>query len=311
MSALPSVDCVIVTHNTREMTLRCVESVLAAEDGGPAIACTVVDNASSDGTAEAIRERFPGVRVLRNERNAGYAAACNQGLRGGSGGLVLILNSDIVARPGAIARLAGFLAESPEHIAAGGRLVDPGTDDVQVGHNVRAFPRLGPQLAQMLGLERRRPHNPLSRRYLMLDMDYGRTQDVDQPAGSCLICRRAGFDAVGGFDEGYFYWYEDVDLVRRLRDRGRVAYVHDAVFEHVGGATFAQWGRPDQILSWYPSLFRYFGRHRPLRERIALRAAAAVLCALRAAAYAPFDRARAGACLRVVRLALRRRGRGT
>lgn len=304
---MSSLDCVIVTHNTREMTLRCVESVLAAE-AELALSCTVVDNASADSTAEAISERWPRVRVLRNEHNAGYAAACNQGLRGGNGELVLILNSDVIARPGAIASLAGFLDANPGHVAAGGRLVDPGTDDVQRGHNVRAFPRLGPQLAQLVGLERRWPHNPISRRYLMLDLDYGRTQDVEQPAGSCIACRRADFEAIGGFDEGYYYWYEDVDLMRRLNERGRIAYVHDAVFEHVGGATFAKWGRPEQILSWYPSLFRYFDRHRPRFERLALRAIAGALALVRAVAYVGLDRAKARACLRVARLAFLGRG---
>jgi N-acetylglucosaminyl-diphospho-decaprenol L-rhamnosyltransferase len=300
----PTVDVVVVTRDTREITLGCLESVLEAGGEGASVRCTVVDNASSDGTAEAIQERFPRVRLIRSERNLGYGSACNQGLRDGDGEYVLILNSDIVARPGAIARLAGYLAASPGHAAAGGRLVNPGTDDVQVGHNVRAFPRLAPQVAQMLGLERRWPSNPLSRRYLMLDLDYTRTQDVDQPAGSCLCCRRADFETVGGFDEGFFYWYEDVDLVRRLRDRGRIAYVSDAVFEHLGGATFAQWKRPDQILSWYPSLFRYFSKHRPRLEQLALRVTAATLAGIRGIAYLAFDRDRARACAHVVRLAL-------
>jgi N-acetylglucosaminyl-diphospho-decaprenol L-rhamnosyltransferase len=306
---MPSVDVVVVTHDTREITLGCIDSVLGDGGEGVTVRLTVVDNASSDGTASAVRDRFPEVRVIRNESNLGYGAACNQGLRDGDSDYVLILNSDIVVRPGAIARLAGYLAESPGHSAAGGRLVDPGTDDVQVGHNVRAFPRLAPQVAQMLGLERRWPSNPVSRRYLMLDFDYSRTQDVDQPAGSCLCCPRSDFEALRGFDEQFFYWYEDVDLARRLRDRGRVAYVSDAVFEHFGGATFAQWGRPDQILSWYPSLFRYFAKHRPRLEQLALRATAATLAGIRAIAYVTFDRQRARACRRVVRLALRP-GRG-
>jgi N-acetylglucosaminyl-diphospho-decaprenol L-rhamnosyltransferase len=302
----PAVDVVVVTRDTRELTLRCVESVLAAEAAGEArISCTVVDNASTDGTAEALAERFRGVPLIRNEDNAGYGAACNQGLAGGTGEVVLILNSDIYARPGAVGRLAGFLAHSPEHVAAGGRLVDPGTDSVQVGHNVRAFPTLAPQVAQVLGLERRWPRNPLSRRYLGLDLDYSRTQDVDQPAGSCFACRRADFDALGGFDEGFYYWYEDVDLARRLRDRGPISYVHDATFEHVGGATFAQWDRPERILSWYPGLFRYFGRHRPRWEQLALRALAAVLGAVRALVNLPLDRERARACAAVTRMAVR------
>jgi GT2 family glycosyltransferase len=302
----PSVDVVVVTRDTRELTLRCAESVVAADRAGEAaISCTVVDNASADGTAAALAERLPQVRVLRNEENAGYGAACNQGLAGGSGEIVLILNSDIVARPGAIGRLAGFLAGSPEHVAAGARLVDPGTEDVQVGHAVRAFPSLAPQAAQMIGLERHWPANPLSRGYLELDFDYGRTQDADQPAGSCFAARRADFDAVGGFDEGFYYWYEDVDLARRLRDRGRIAYVHDATFEHVGGATFAQWDRPEQILSWYPGLFRYFARHRPRWEGAALRALAAGLTAIRGVVNWPRDRERARACFAVARIAVR------
>jgi GT2 family glycosyltransferase len=300
-----TIDVVVVTHNTRELTLRCVESIVAADGrDGLALGCTVVDNASEDGTAEAIAERFPDVRVLRNAGNAGYGSACNQGLAGGDGELVLILNSDVVAKPGAIAALAEFLTAHPGHALAGARLVDPGTDRVQVGHVVRAYPRLGAQAAQMLGLERRWPHNPVSRRYLMLDLDYERTQDVEQPPGSCLAIRRSEFDAVGGFDEGFFYWYEDVDLVKRLAARGRVAYVSDATFEHVGGATFGAWSRPELIETWYPSLFRYFDKHHPLHQRLALRALAASLAAVRMAAYAVYDRERARACWRVLKLAV-------
>jgi N-acetylglucosaminyl-diphospho-decaprenol L-rhamnosyltransferase len=302
----PAVDVVIVTRNTRELTVRCAESVLAAGRAGEAsISCTVVDNASSDGTAEALAERLPEVRVIRERRNAGYGAACNRGLAGGDGEVVLILNSDTYARPGAIGRLAEFLFGAGDHVAAGARLVDPGTESVQVGHNVRAFPRLWPQVAQMLGLERRWPGNPLSRRYLGLGLDYGRTQDVDQPAGSCLACRRADFEAVGGFDEGFYYWYEDVDLLRRLRERGRIAYVHDATFEHVGGATFSQWDRPERILSWYPGLFRYFARHRPRSELLVLRALAAALGVVRAAVNLPRHRDRARACWAVAGMAVR------
>jgi N-acetylglucosaminyl-diphospho-decaprenol L-rhamnosyltransferase len=304
--ATPAVDVVVVTRDTRELTLRCVESILAAGRAGEAeVVCTVVDNGSSDGTSQLLAERLPQARLIRNQQNVGYGAACNQGLAGGRGDIVLILNSDIYARPAAIGRLTGYLHRSGGHVAAGGRLVDPGTESVQVGHNVRAFPRLGPQLAQMVGLERRWPENPLSRRYLGLDLDYDRTQDVDQPAGSCFAVRRSDFDAVNGFDEGFYFWYEDVDLARRLRDRGPIAYVHDATFEHVGGATFSQWDRPEQILSWYPGLFRYFARHRPRSEQLALRAIAAGLCAVRALVNLPRHPARARACWRVVGMAVR------
>ena len=303
---MPSVDVVIVTRDTREMTLRCVRSALAESGGGLDVRCFVVDNGSTDGSAEALAAESGSVEVIANDHNAAYGRACNQGAERGSAEYLLILNSDITVRPGAIVRLVEFLERSSAHVACGGRVVDPGTDRVQVGHAVRAFPRLASQAAQMLGLERNWPSNPLSRHALGLDLDYERTQDVDQPPGSCLSIRRADFEAVEGFDEGYFYWYEDVDLCRRLRDRGPIAYVHDAPFEHVGSATFAAWDSPQRVRSWYRGVFRYFDKHRPRHERVAIRALAALLAGVRSLVWLPRDRARAAALFDVARLALRR-----
>jgi N-acetylglucosaminyl-diphospho-decaprenol L-rhamnosyltransferase len=302
---MPTVDVVIVTRDTREMTLRCVRSALAEGRDGLEVRCVVVDNASSDGTAEAVAAEPAPVDVIVNDHNAAYGRACNQGAAVGSGAYVLILNSDITVRPGAIAALAAFLDRSPGHVACGGRVVDPGTDRVQVGHAVRAFPKLSSQVAQMFGLERHWPSNPFSRHALGLDLDYERTQDVDQPPGSCLAVRRGDFDAVGGFDEGFFYWYEDVDLCRRLLDRGRIAYVHDAPFEHVGSATFAGWASPQRVRSWYGGVFRYFAKHRPRRDQLAIRLVAGVLATLRALAWLPRDRERSRALFDVAKLALR------
>ncbi len=303
---MPSVDVVVVTRDTREMTLRCLRSAVAEGGRSLDLRCFVVDNGSSDGSVEAFAAEAGPIEVIANDHNAAYGRACNQGAERGGADHLLILNSDITVRPGSIARLVDFLEGSPGHVACGGRVVDPGTDRVQVGHAVRAFPRLSSQVAQMLGLERTWPSNPLSRRALGFGLDYERTQDVDQPPGSCLAIRRADFDAVGGFDEEFFYWYEDVDLCRRLSDRGRIAYVHDAPFEHVGSATFAAWGNPQRVRSWYGGVFRYFDKHRPPFERGAIRALAGLLAAIRALAWLPRDRAQSAALLDVARLAYRR-----
>lgn len=282
-----AVDVVVPTRNTRELTLRCLESVL----GDSPATCTVVDNASTDGTAEAVRARFPQVTVLGNDQNAGFATACNQGAAGGSAQFLLFLNSDVRAKRGAVARLASFMEEHPACVAAGGRLVDPGTERTQIGFTLRAFPRLAGQLALLLGVERVWRENPLSRRQLMLDFDYSRTQFVKaQPAGACLVCRRAAFEGVGGFDEGYTYWFEDADLICRLADRGTIAYVHDAVFEHVGAATFAQWDRAEVVRARFHGLFRYFRKHRPKMENAGLRATVFPLVLLRALLASPVSR---------------------
>jgi N-acetylglucosaminyl-diphospho-decaprenol L-rhamnosyltransferase len=303
-----AVDVVIPTRDTRELTVRCVESLMESDLAATrSLRCFVVDNASSDGTGEEISSRWPQVVVLRNETNAGFGAACNQGARRGSAELILLLNSDIYARPGAVERLVEFMVERRNCATVGGRLVDVGTGRTQVGFVVRGFPTALGQIALLLGLERFWPTNPISRRQLMLDFDYERTQEIDaQPAGACLMCRRSDFDAIGGFDEGFYYWFEDVDLVKRLGKRGCIGYVHDAAFEHAGGATFAQWNRPDVILSRYHGLLRYFSKHHSRPEQLAVRSVAGALAVARAIPLAFLDRARARAYAGVIRLAVRR-----
>lgn len=305
MSPPPPLDVVVVTHDTRNLTLRCVGAVLAPADAGPGVRLVVVDNASSDGTAGAIAEGWPEATILHNERDVGYARACNQGVRSGQADYVLILNSDAFPRPGALARLVSFLAEHPHHTAAAGLLVDVGTDRPQTGFAVRGFPTLAAQIALLVGLERLWPANPLSRRQTLPDFDYATTQDVTgQPAGACLACRRADLEAVGGFDEAFRYWFEDVDLVLRLQARGPVAFVHDAVFDHVGGATFSQWRRPQVVRTRYASLLRFFAKHHSRPAQVALRVAVGTLAAARVLPLAIVAPARARAYLDVLRMAV-------
>jgi GT2 family glycosyltransferase len=279
--------------------------VLGQCTGGLDVRLVVVDNGSRDGTADAIETRWPDVTVLRNEANVGYARACNQGVGAGRGRYVLILNSDAFPRPGAHERLVSFLDAHPDHAVAAGLLVDDGTDRPQVGFAMRGYPTLLTQIALLVGLERLWPGNPLSRRQTLPDFDYSRTQAVEaQPAGACLACRRSDFEAIGGFDEDFQYWFEDADLVLRLRARGRVAYVHDAVFDHVGGATFSQWTRQQVVRVRYRSLLRFFRKHHSPAAVLGLRAAVGTLAAVRVVPLALVAPERARAYLDVLRLAV-------
>jgi len=303
VSAAPSLDIVVVTRNTRGLTLRCAAAVLTPRSG-PQLHLIVVDNGSSDGTAESIRERWPEATVLRNEANIGFARACNQGARAGDGDYILFLNSDAFPRRGALERLVSFLGAHPEHSAAAGLLVDVGTERPQVGFAVRGFPTLATQVALLVGLERVWPENPVSRRQTVPDFDYGRTQDVAaQPAGACLACRRASFEAVGGFDEAFYYWFEDVDLVIRLQERGPIAFVHDAVFDHVGGGTFSGWHRPQVVRARYSSLLYFFAKHHSPGAQLGLRVVVGALAAARLVPLAVTPK-RAGAYRDVLRMAI-------
>lgn len=141
--AARTVDVVIPTRDTRDMTIRCLRALQHESSTEIAVRCIVVDNGSRDGTAEAVAERMPDIVVIRNARNAGYGEAVNQGARRGAGEHVLILNSDAVARSGAVAKLARFLDEHPDCVVASGQLVHLGTDLPQVGFAIRAFPTPG------------------------------------------------------------------------------------------------------------------------------------------------------------------------
>ena len=307
MSAASSLDVVVVTADTRDLTLRCAESVLPPVDDRPGVRLIVVDNGSTDGTAAAIARHRPEATVLRNETDAGFGPACNQGARAGHAGTILFLNSDAFPRSGALERLVSFLDAHPDHVAAGGLLVDDGTDRPQAGFSVRGFPTLTAQVALLLGLERLWPANPLSRTQTLPDFDYGATQDVTaQPAGACLACRRADFEAVGGFDEAFRYWFEDVDLVLRLQARGSIAFVHDAVFDHVGGASFGRWSRPQVVRARYASLLRFFAKHHSRSDQIGLRITVGTLAFVRLVPLAVVAPARAKAYLDVLRMAVRR-----
>lgn len=258
MSAL---DVVVVTFDTREVTLSCLERLTAEID----LRAIVVDNGSTDGTAEAIAQRFPAATVVRLDEGVGFAEACNRGAAAGDAPLVLFLNSDVLARPGAVDALVAALEARPDAVAAGGRLVDPGTDDTQPAYAPQRYPGLGTLVARVTGLEALRAAGPDP----ALLAERG-TVECEQPAGACVLVRRDVLDAIGGFDEHYWFWYEDVDLARRLRARGPLLHVGGAVFEHLGGGTFASWGRERGLRSRLHGIVRYASVHLPRRDRVLL-----------------------------------------
>ena len=129
----------------------------------------------------------------------------------------------------------------------------------------------------------------------MLDFDYGKTQDLTaQPAGACIACRRDIFEVERGFDEDYTLWFEDVDLLARMRNHGPLAYVHNALFDHVGGLTVRARARAELIGPRYAGVLRYFKKHRPRWEHRALCAMVAGVAAARGLLSLPADRSAAG-----------------
>jgi len=201
-------------------------SSLQAADLPPATEIIVVDNDSSDGSRELVASRFPRVRLVTNRENVGFPRANNQGAQESHGEFLLFLNTDTIVPPGALVPLLDLMRADATIGAAGPRLFH-GDGDFQVsfGRRVDFFA----QFRQKLIL------NPYYRRVLKKG---GPLREAGWLSAACLLCRRTAFDAVGGFDDNFFLYFEDIDLCFRIREAGwRLVLVPEARVFHAGGAT--------------------------------------------------------------------------
>ncbi|MFN2608243.1 MAG: glycosyltransferase family 2 protein [Acidimicrobiales bacterium] len=278
------VAAIVVNYNTRDHLLRCVAS-LRAEGVGDVV---VVDNDSADGSDAALAGADPAATFLPTGANLGFGRAANRGVGATTAPLVLILNPDAVVCPGAVAALVAALGADPSLAVVGPRVDNP---DGSRYPSVRRFPDLGVALGHaFVGLVC--PDNRFSRRYKMLDADCDRPGDVDWVSGTCLLARRGAFEAVGGFDEAYFMYVEDVDLCWRLGRAGwRVGYVPEARVVHTVGAS-SDLAPYRMIAAHHRSLLRFAGRTTTGARRAVLPLVAAGLAVRTVLAWA--QRARRG-----------------
>jgi len=255
MSEAPVLSVVIPSWNTREYLAACLRTLAAAEK--PATEVIVVENASSDGSLEYLREHHPDLQLIVNAKNEGFARGSNQGMRVARGEYVLLLNTDTEVAPDAIALLLRFLVEHPDSAAAAPRLVHR---DGSTQRTVQEFPTLATALFFSTPLERWFPRSRELRRYFMRDWDQESSRDVDQPPAAVLLLRKRVLDQVGLFDEELWLFYNDVDLAKRVHAAGwRTRYVAEAkVLHHVGGSTkkFA-----DFVATWQRDRLRYYRKH--------------------------------------------------
>ena len=246
----------VVTWNSRDFLARCLESLPKGSE------IIVVDNASTDGSADFVAETFPDVRLIRLERNIGFGSAVNRAAAEATGTYLLLLNPDAESTPKAIERLMEFLDEHVTCGAAGGRLLSM-TEDWQRGFNVRRLPTYATVAADLLLFKYVWPTNPLTRRAEAADVTDASSQAVEQPAAACLMVRRRTFEQIGGMDERFYpAWFEDVDLCRRILEAGwTIFFVPRANFRHLGGASVATLGVARVKRLYYQNLERYMAKH--------------------------------------------------
>jgi N-acetylglucosaminyl-diphospho-decaprenol L-rhamnosyltransferase len=256
------VAAVVVNYNAGESLSGCVGS-LAAEGVEEIV---VVDNASIDGSAEEMAAAFPDVVVVWPGRNLGYGAGANRGAAESSAPYVLVCNPDLVVVPGAVRRLARVLDEHGDVGLAGPMLRELSGVVYPSG---REFPSLADAIGHaFLGLVW--GGNPWTRRYRHLGAEQHRARDADWVSGAFFLVRRLAFESVGGFDERYFMYLEDVDLCWRLHRAGwRVRYEPEAEVVHEQGRSASRHPYA-MLLAHHRSMWRFARRSAEPREKVLL-----------------------------------------
>lgn len=230
---------VIVSYNVRELLISCLESVQASLAASQlTIEIIVVDNASSDDSLEAVRQRFPGVRLIENPANLGFAAANNRGIRDAGGNVIVLLNPDTTVPLRALENLTGYLGDHPDTGVVGPRLAYP---DGSTQPSRRRFPTLLTGLLESTIVQDYWPDNPAARRYYMADQPESVAQEVDWLVGACLAARREVFEQVGLLDESFFMYSEEIEWCHRVRKAGwRIVYFPETTVVHHEGASSRQ-----------------------------------------------------------------------
>jgi GT2 family glycosyltransferase len=225
---------VIVSYNTRAAVLDCVSSVRAAN----ASKVVVVDNGSTDGTVDQLAARFPDVDVIVEPDNPGYGAAANRGAAHCDSDAFLLLNGDTRVDPATIGLLLDYLRDHPDVGVVGPRMI--GTDD-ELQRTTFPFPSTLDVVVGETGLGLLLRRVPIVRDHLLRTWDHSHPRAVPWVVGAALAIRRSAFESVGGFDESFFMYGEEVDLCRRLADRGHLThYAPVTTVVHIGAASAEQ-----------------------------------------------------------------------
>ena len=211
-------------------TLRgCVEPLAAL----PGVRVTVVDNACPDDSGATVEDLA--IELIRAPRNGGFSYGCNLGAAGATAPYLLFLNPDARIDAEALAALIAVLRDDEGTGLAGPRILD---DDGSLSYSLRRFPRLRSTFAQALFLHRVFPLKPWTDELVRDHGAYDRAATAEWLSGACMLVRRSAYEAIGGFDEGFFLYCEDTDLCLRLWQAGYcVRYEPAAVVHHVGGAS--------------------------------------------------------------------------
>lgn len=203
---------IILNWNTAALLRQCLRSIQCSR-AGIDLEVLVIDNASEDASRDVVEREFPWVRLMVNKRNMGFGAGNNRGIPETTGRYLLFLNSDTIVGEKALDRLVQFADQNPDAAIIGPKLLN---QDGSLQYSCRRFPNLATGLFRNTPLGRMLRKNRFNADYLMQEWDHSTERDVDWVSGAALLARRTAVEQLGGFDEEYYMYCEDVDLCWRV-----------------------------------------------------------------------------------------------
>jgi GT2 family glycosyltransferase len=257
----PDISILIVSWNVRDLLLGCLAALPGAVGEAYSYEVIVVDNASRDGTVAAVREQFPAVQMIANQDNRGFTGGNNQALAAARGRFFFLLNPDTKPLPGSIAELARYLETHPDVGMVGPRLW---YGDGSSQSSRRRFPTLPTLFTESTVVQQYLPGLGLFSRYHMADVPDDLPQDVDWLVGAAIMVRCEVYEQIGGMDESFFMYSEELDWCKRAKDAGwRIAYDPAAEIIHYEGKSSEQAVARRDIAFFSSRVYytqKYFGR---------------------------------------------------
>jgi GT2 family glycosyltransferase len=250
---------IIVSWNVRDI-LRANLNAIYNNNGDLDLEVFVVDNNSSDGSADMVRQAFPQARLISNNENLGFAKANNQAIREAKGNYVLLLNPDMRVKEDTLSNMVRWMQENPQASVAGCHLVEEKGETIR---HVRRFPQLSDQLAIVLKLPHLFPR--VLKDYIREDYDYSCASKIDSIRGGFFMIRQETIEKVGLLDERYFVWFEEVDYCKRVyKNLGEVWYTPVAECVDYVGKSFEQVPKIKTQKYFRGSMLKYFKKWHPV-----------------------------------------------
>jgi GT2 family glycosyltransferase len=259
-SLVPELDfsIIIVSYNVKDLLKRCLNSIFDFQKELK-FEVVIIDNHSEDQSPRMLKDEFPNVNLIENHKNRGFSAACNQGIKHSRGRYVFLLNPDTEFTPGGISGMIRFMDSNPNIGICGPQMVNP---EGKLQFSARSFPSYLTAISSSQSiLNRLFPNNPLSRKYLLKDLNRNQRKEVDWVSGSALLTRREVLEKIGLLDERFFMYVEDVDFCYRAQQAGfSVHYFPQSViFHHIGKSTRRRKNR--MLVEHHRSMYLFYKKH--------------------------------------------------